>query len=324
MNAITAPGIYDLTHEAYHADPCDVPSLSSSVAKILVRQTPAHAWQAHARMGNIRFEPSRVMDDGSAMHAMILGQSELIYPLRTVYGPKTKRKELIGLPVADYKSDAAQEERDEIRGIGRIPVLQSRLPELIRCRTAAMRQIAEADDGAGFFADGRNEVCVVSIDDDVMLRCLVDRLPTDPSLPPYDLKCTELSAAPGGWERRLQHEYAFQDAFYRRVIRGARGVEPEPMRFIVVELNPPHGTVIMSAAPALRAVAEAEVERAIQRWRHCVRTDAWPCYPPQTTWIEASPWQITQSMDTTAREQEGAPATFSAIKYATKGLESCR
>src|SRR5579872_4947779 len=117
---IDQPGIYDVSQQEYHADPVVMPSLSCSIARILIRQTPSHAYHAHPRFGGVGGIPSRVMDDGSAVHAMFSGQTHLIEPLSTVYGPKTKNKALIGRPVRDYKTDAAQEERDEIRAMGRI------------------------------------------------------------------------------------------------------------------------------------------------------------------------------------------------------------
>jgi hypothetical protein len=317
---ISAPGLYELTHEQYHADPCAIPSLSSSIAKLLVRRSARHAWQAHARFGNIGMIPTRVMDDGSAMHAMMLGQAHLIDPIRTVYGSKVKDKEKIGKPVVDFKTQDAQDERDEIRGMGRIPILAHRLPELIRCKGIAQARIAETDDGPGFLAEGRSEICAVAVEDGVMLRCLIDRLPDDYALPPNDLKCTELSAAPGGWDRRLQTEYAFQDAFYRRVLKGAEGVERPPMRFFVIELDPPHGVAVLAADESLRALAEAEVERAMRVWRECTRLNVWPCYGKQTAWIGATPWQITASEDAAQIDAAaltahvGAPATLSAVR----------
>ena len=300
---ITAPGIYEVAAEEYHADPVCAPSLSCSIARMLVRQTPAHAYQAHARFGSVGIIPSQVMDDGSAVHAMFSGQPHLIEVMRTTYGPKTKRKELIGLPVRDFKTAAAQEERDEIREMGKIPILPHRMADLTRCFHAAKRQLQQADDGDVFLSPGQSEVMAVSREDDVWVRSLVDRLPDDPNLPPGDLKCTEMSAAPGGWERRLQTEYAFQDAFYRRVLKGAEGHYRPPMRFGVIELEPPHGTVIMAAAPALQAIAEAEVERAVQRWRHCMRTGLWPCYPPHTAWVEAKSWQVSEAQEAEIRDE---------------------
>lgn len=301
---VTEAGIYEVDHETYHSDPVVVPSLSCSIARILVRQTPAHAYQAHPRFGSVGITPSQVMDDGSAVHAMLSGQAHLIETLATIYGPKTKNKDLIGKPVRDYKTDAAQEERDEIRGMGKIPVLKHRSIELIRCFHAAMRQLKDAEDGECFLSPGRSEVMAVSQEDDIWLRVLVDRLPDDRRLGPGDLKCTELSAAPGGWERRLQTEYAFQDAFYRRVLRRVEGFDRPSMRFGVVELEPPHGTVIMAAAPSLQVIAEAEVERAIQRWRRCMKTGGWPCYSPHTAWVDAKPWHVTEAAEAAYREEQ--------------------
>lgn len=316
--AISASGIFDtLTHAEYHADPCVHPSLSCSIAKLLLRRTPAHAYRAHARFGGTDMIPTRVMDDGTAMHAMMLGQPHLIDTIRTCYGPKHK---LAGQPVADYRTDAAAEERDEIRAMGRIPVLHGRLPELLRCKGAAARQLADAEDGDVFLAPGRSEVCVVAREDDVLLRSLVDRLPDDPALAPGDLKCTELSAAPDGWERRLQLEYAFQDAFYARVLRGAEGFERPPMRFGVIELESPHGTVVMAALPELRDLAEIDVERAIQIWRRCMRSSEWPGYSHATRWIGPTAWQVQRSedaeqiSDAALAVRVGAPATFGAVR----------
>ena len=302
---ITVSGIYpEITAEKYHMDPVAVPSLSCSIARMLTRQTPAHAYAAHPRLGQTHeIIPTNVMDDGSAVHAMFAGLQHLIEPIRAVYGPKTKNKDMTGKPVRDFKTAAAQEERDEIRCAGRIPVLRHRLPELIRVYRAAMIGLEQSEDGAVFTSPGRSEVCAVSQEDDIWLRVLVDRLPDDRTLPPGDLKCTEMSAAPGGWERRLQTEYAFQDAFYRRTLKGAENFDRPPMRFGVIELTPPHGVVIMAAAPTLRAMAEAEVERAIQRWRTCMKTGKWPGYPPFTAWVEATNWQMQAADEAAMREE---------------------
>lgn len=300
---IREPGIYAVSADTYHSDPIVEPSLSCSIARMLVRKTPRHAWQAHARFGSVGIVPTKVMDDGSAIHAMMSGQAHLIDVVRTVYGPKTKNKDLIGHPVRDYKTDAAAEERDEIRGMGRIPVLAHRLPELTGCYQAAVHQLEAADDGDVFLSPGRSEVMAVAREGDVWLRALIDRLPDDRRLAPGDLKTTELSAAPGGWERRLQTEYAFQDAFYRRTLNGAEGFIRPPMRFGVIELDLPHGAVIMAPATILQTIAEAEVERAVQRWRQCTRSGLWPLYPPHTAWVEATGWQIAQSEEAEERER---------------------
>ena len=39
-------GIFTIPAADYHADPCEVPSLSASIASLLVNRSPFHAWSA--------------------------------------------------------------------------------------------------------------------------------------------------------------------------------------------------------------------------------------------------------------------------------------
>lgn len=137
-------------------------------------------------------------------------------------------------------------------------------------------------------------------EDGVWLRSLVDFIPDGQNVPLMDIKTTGLSAAPGEWEQRLIREYAMQDAFYSRGFHALHGIHPPPMQFIVVETDAPFGVSVMCAAPTLRAVAEAEVDRAIRLWRHCMKTNHWPGYPPFVAAVEAPSWLLNR-MD----EQEG-------------------
>lgn len=292
MSKIAAPGVYEMRADQYHADPAPEPSLSRGIAHLLVRRTPRHAHYAHPRLGGgTNVEISRVMDDGSAVHALMLGRSDEIKLMTTRYGEKHKKA---GQLVTDYKTEAATTERDAIRSAGGIPVLPSEFGRLKRCADAALADIAANPDCTDFLAPGKSEAVVIWQEDGFWFRIMVDRLPDRPGAAPFDVKATELSAAPGAWERRLQLEYSFQDAFYCRGIRKVFGVTPEPMRFIVAELREPFAGVCMTATPALRAIAEAEVERAIRLWRECLTADRWPGYPPFTAHVDAPAWLLMQ------------------------------
>ena len=165
-----------------------------------------------------------------------------------------------------------------------------------------MERLGGLADGAGFLAPGTSEAVVIWREGDIWLRCMVDRLPDDPRRPAYDVKCTELSAAPGAWERRLLSDYAFQSEFYRRGIRAVRGVDPGPLHGLSSPSStPPYGVSIQATAPSLAAVAEAEVETAIQAWRECMQTGVWPSYPPHTAWVEAPAWRLSAHADRVER-----------------------
>lgn len=294
-------GIHHSMDEAtYHGDPCPAPSLSSSIAKLLVRRSPMHAAHAHPRLNPDcePFDPTPAMDAGTILHKMLLGAGMEIEPVVVRQGPKSKRP---GELVTDWKTDAAQEARDAVRAAGRIPVLPHVLDELTAAAAAARRQIERHPEGRMLFEPGHPEATLIWREGPIWCRARVDYLLGDPKAPPLDLKTTELSAAPQSWERRVQTEYAFQAAFYRRGLAMLRGSTP-PMRFIVVEQQAPHGVSVLTPAPSLSVLADAEVDRAIRIWARCIEAGEWPGYPPLTAHVEAKPWQAMEAEEQALRD----------------------
>lgn len=284
---ITAPGIYRMDAATYHADPCLEPSLSSSIGKVLIERSPMHAHHAHPRLNPATSDrdPSRAMDDGSALHKLILGEGADIVPIKA----------------ADYRTAAAKEARDTAREEGKIPILVDRLYDLQVAADAIKAQI-EAHPDCPRFADGQPEAALFADDEGIWCRALVDFLPHDPNAPLYDLKTTALSAAPQSWEKRLVSEYAFQAAFYMRIARQL-GRIPEAFLFIVAETEPPYAVSVLSPAPSLMQAAEADVERAIALWARCLETNHWPGYPPFTAYVEAPPWLLMKQSDRMLRDE---------------------
>lgn len=300
--SITEPGLYDMPAADYHTDCCAPISLSRGIAHMLIRQSPEHARWHHPKLGgHDDIKVTSMMDDGSVIHELLLGKGGGIVPLTAVYGPKHERA---GLPVTDYKTKDAQEERDAIVALGKTPVLPHRLAELKHIAAIAESKLLLHPEGGDFFAPGRSEAVAVSKENETLLRVMVDRLPDDRKLPAFDLKLTKLSAAPGGWERRFISDYAFQGSFYSRVLAGAEGFRRPPMRFVVIEEQPPHGVVVFAAAPSLIELASRDVEKAIRVWRHCLSTDSWPSYPPFTCHIEAPTWMQMQQEERELRDEQ--------------------
>jgi hypothetical protein len=273
---ITTPGIHEMPQEAYFADPCPTPSLSHSIAKKLLHQSPKHAYAAHPRLGSgLDDTPSSAMDDGSIVHAMLLGNGSDIAPI----------------DADDFRTKAAKEARDAARAAGQIPVLSHKLASLKMCAAAAKDQIMAHPDLRGFFEPGRSEAVLAWQEGDTWCRGMIDRLPDDQSLPVFDLKLTGLSASPEEWGNRMVREYATQDAFYMRGLQ-AIGQKRPAFLFIVVEFDAPYGLSVMASAPSLRHIADVEVERAISAWKHCMKTQQWPGYPNFTAYVEAPSWAV--------------------------------
>lgn len=275
---IDAPGFHDITAAEYHADPCPQPSLSASIARKLVKQSPLHAWHHHPRLNPAGHddETSDAATAGTILHALLLGKGDEI--------------EVIDAP--DYRTGVAKAARAAAIAAGKVPVLAHKLDELHACAEAARKQILQHPDAALLYEPGVSEQAMVWQEGAVWCRALVDRTPYDTSLPLLDLKTTALSAAPADWERRLLSEYYLQAAFYERGAHFLGRPVKHPLLFIVVEQTAPFGVSVMACDPTLRAVAEAEIERAIRTWSDCLRNNRWPGYPTQTAYVAAKPWQI--------------------------------
>jgi hypothetical protein len=101
-------GIHTMDAAAYHDDPCERPSLSASLCKILISQSPAHAKAAHPRLNP---DYKRTDDDkfsvGTCAHSLLLeGEAGVAV-----------------VPYDDWRTNAAKELRDEARQYGRVPLL---------------------------------------------------------------------------------------------------------------------------------------------------------------------------------------------------------
>jgi hypothetical protein len=112
-------GVHDIPPAEYHADPAPSPSLSRSIAKLLVERSPAHAWAAHPRLGrraDAAGDSSDELDLGSAVHELFLRGSDAVAII----------------PFATYQSVQAKGLRDEARKSGLIPLKTAKYQAAIR------------------------------------------------------------------------------------------------------------------------------------------------------------------------------------------------
>ena len=69
------PGLhFGLPDHVYHADPSPRPSLSSTLARVILDQSPLHAWTRHPRLNPFyESEDRKTFDIGRAAHRAVLG-----------------------------------------------------------------------------------------------------------------------------------------------------------------------------------------------------------------------------------------------------------
>jgi len=202
----------------------------------------------------------------------------------------------------DYRKQFAKDARDMAREAGATPLLARDHDAISACAVAALEQMRQREDCDAFFAPGRAETVMAWQDNGVWCRGMVDKLPDDPRAPMFDVKGTMMSASPAQWDRRMVRAYRTQDRFYARGASALRGIEPPPMRFVVVEMTAPFAISVMTPAPSLQHVASADVQRAIDIWGQCLSTGKWPGYP-HLAHIEAPNWLLRESEEQELREE---------------------
>lgn len=283
-------GLHVMTAAEYHADPCPSPSLSSTLARVLLAQSSAHAWWAHPRL-NPDFTPDEdeKYDVGTAAHALLLeggGAFEIV-------------------PAASWRTRDAKEHRAAALAAGKRPLLAHQWANVQEMVVAARHQLA-AHEAPIPFTGGKPEQTLVWREDDVWCRARLDWL-HDGERRIDDYKTTTGTANPEAWSRTLFGAgYDVQAAFYLRGVRALFEVEAT-FRFVVQETAPPYALSVVSLMPEALDCAHRKVEYAIKVWRECMTTGQWPAYPTRTCYAEAPPWEIARWTEREARDWTPPP-----------------
>jgi hypothetical protein len=279
------PGIYEnVPAEEYHSDPCDRPSLSASIAKILVSQSPAHAYVAHPKLGGEPWEPDENMDMGSLGHAILLRQNR---PVSLI-------------PFKDYKTNEAKRLRKSAREQGALPILEHKLPE---AKEAAERIRDRLKLKYGIELTGKSEVTVIwdeEADDGTLVRC---RAQMDHLLLPriLDLKMTGDASEDAVTSRVSQLDYQIQGAAYTSGIEHAVPELVGRVEFELINCEPfkPYAVRRADMAGSMRELGQRKWRRAVNTWARCLRTNHWEDYPVETLHVEAKPWQLNKEIERT-------------------------
>lgn len=285
-------GAFLISGDAYHADPCSTPSLSSSIAKMLIAKTPRHAWMSHPRL-NPEFisAVSENFDMGKAAHALTLND-----PQRFVI-----------IHADNYKTSAAKKARDDARQQNKIPILESRWTEVHAMVRSGRAQLSIHEDAQDAFSPGSGtpEVTLIWQEDGVWCRCRLDWLfHAYERRPFYDYKSTGESANPDDWERIFWRlGYDIQCAFYRRGIRAVLGIENPTFDFVVQEVSAPFALSVVGVPSAVVEMADRKVEEALRWWKWCSRTGVWPGYPRRTCSVGVPMWVEQQWLDREERSR---------------------
>jgi len=285
MVTITGIGVFDVPAADYHADKLlDVPTLNAGTAKILLEQSPLHAWHSHPRL-NHSFEPEdnkkKNIDFGSVMHATLLGGATIAV-----------------IDAENYRTKAAQEARAAALERGSVPVLPHQMEDVRRACQAVRLQLRHHEASDALTA-GKAEQTLIwqEREPPIWCRAKLDWLPNNrmaksyAGLPIYDLKTTT-DANPQIWVHKLFDLGAdIQAVFYSRGIHAVLGISNPIFRFVVIENAPPFALSVIQLSPSALDLAARKVDDAMRLWAKCLKDDLWPGYDPYVFHVDSPPYQ---------------------------------
>lgn len=284
------PKLLDIPPEQYHADDVGLgqPTLSSSIATTLLTRSPLHAWAEHPRLGAIPRKPTDEMEQGTLIHAMLLG----------------KGAELDVLKHDNYRTKDAQTARDEAREAGRVPVLEREYDEL----TEIVGHLHARLSDAGVILRGTPEATIVWGEktarhpEPVPCRRMIDMLDLDNGVVlelktissadertcnrtavalGYDISMAATLSAVGQLEPGLAGRLVYKHVFIEKAPSN------EKPRF-----KPPYPVVVRDFDGAFEELGMRRWERAVALWEDCLTKDDWPCYP--ATPLTAPVWALQE------------------------------
>lgn len=254
MITVTAPGVYDMTADEYHADTAVAGgSLSSSGARrILPPGCPAlYRWERdHPQPAK------RTFDFGHAAHKQVLGD-----------GPA-----IAVLPYPDYQTKKAQQARDEARAGGLVPLLEREVRQ-VQDMADAIRQHPVAGPlftpGSGiaeesiFWQDAETGVWLRARPDWRRPRIVVDYKTTTDAAPSAVAKAVET------------YGYHQQDPFYRAGLN-AIGLGDHRFVFVFQAKTPPYLVTVVELDDEACRIGAAKNRRAIDIYAECQAAGRWP------------------------------------------------
>jgi hypothetical protein len=303
------PGIYrGIDIAEYHADPAPAPSLSQSLAKILIDRSPLHAAVAHPRLTVQEAEDeetekyNKAKAIGDATHALLIERG----------------KDLVVVDADSWRSDKAKSARADAEAAGKTAILAKHHRVAQGVAIAARKQLADHEEN-DCFLNGAGEVALIWQEGPLWFRCLVDWLHDDLRTAD-DLKTSGMSMAPHVLGLRAADAgWHIQAAM---IERGLDVLDPDgagrrKFRFVGLEQDAPHALNVMMMTEHWLTMGRKQIQHAIDIWARCVATNKWPGYPPFAVTPEFPGFKETQWL---AREIEAADARPPRAKFDPKTL----
>lgn len=276
--------LLEISEADYFADKIlpDTPTLSQSIASVLIDKSPLHAWAAHPRLGNCDgSETTKALDDGTLMHHMLLG---------TGAGAVTI------IDAKDYRTKDAQALRDAAIAAGSLPVLAHKYDELFSGVKTIRQRMADAGVDLALFDAAKSESAILWQEDGVWCRGKMDKLHVERRTI-FDVKKTRSAKPSDCGKAMMNYGYDIQWAAYTSALDELTGSPGDAdMQIIFIEDVAPYVVTVGRPDGIMRELGAKKWRQAVAMWKSCMESGRWPGYAASPVRFEAPPWSIAQQM----------------------------
>lgn len=303
---ITEPGVYDLTMDVYHGQPCDGPSISSSGLRTIWSASPAHYWVESS------LNPHRI-DAGERPH-FSLGRAahHLLFLGRTGFDA-----EFVVRPDKwkDWRTNDAKEWRAEMLAAGLTIITDNELEAITgMARSLGAHPLVKAG-----ILDGAVERSLIWKDRDsgAWLKSRPDVIPND-SGDYADLKTT-VSVATDALRRTIaDYHYPMQGALVGMASREVLKREMQTFTLVFVEKTEPFCCRVVTLRPSDLERGELQVRAAARTFAECCARQEWPGpggHQQDAEYLSPADWavkQIDEQLELLASNYDQQPITHAA------------
>ena len=286
-------GLHRIPMAQYLADPCPVPSLSSSMLNRLVTRSPMHAHYEHPRLGNNRGEDSNKADMGTVAHDILLGGKGKI----CIIDPEDYAGAKVAVPKG-WTNNAIREARDEARAKGLTPILKG--AELAaKAMAARARKFLAESDIAGVLDSGESELTIIAKDGETWLRARPDWFNPEMQIMLH-YKTTEASVEPSKFISGIMRGmgYGTAIAFYQHVweqLYSDQDLSQWQHIILAQEQDAPYACSLIALDPAKAEIERQNVLQGIMAWAHCMKSGKWPGYSSHIHYASPTAWEMAQA-----------------------------
>jgi len=269
---ITKPGLFkDFPIDAYFADPTPEPSLTQSLAKILIEQSPLHA-----KMASPRLTPPTADDEDIEKYdkARAIGNA--------AHGLMLDRGKAIAIGEFDsWRKKEAQAFKDEAYAAGKEPILRKHFDVGAEMVDAALDQLSRVHGCQNAFTHGDAEVVIANCEDGIWLRSMLDWLTPD-LREVWDYKTSGMSASPHDTGRLMANSgWHIQAAMHERILDclDPKGAGRRKFYYVAQENTAPYALTVNEISESALTIGRKQIEYAFRTWAMCLTKNVWPAYP---------------------------------------------